>query len=51
MGVLGPSYVSHQRGVVMRLNQVYHGDCLDVMRSWPAECVDLVVTSPPLQYS
>ena len=31
----------------MRLNQVYHGDCLDVMRSWPAECVDLVVTSPP----
>ena len=26
---------------------LYHGDCLDVMRSMPDESVDIVVTSPP----
>lgn len=26
---------------------VYSGDCVTVMQSWPDECVDLVVTSPP----
>lgn len=29
------------------LNQIICGDCLEVMRSMPAESVDLVVTSPP----
>lgn len=29
------------------LDKVHHGDCLEVMRSMPDECVDLVVTSPP----
>ena len=31
----------------MKPNTLYHGDCLEVMRGWQAECVDLVVTSPP----
>lgn len=26
---------------------VHHGDCLEVMRGLPSECVDLIVTSPP----
>lgn len=26
---------------------VYNGDCLDVMRGLPSDCVDLIVTSPP----
>lgn len=26
---------------------LYHGDCLDVMRTLPGESVDIVVTSPP----
>lgn len=29
------------------MNKIYHGDCLEVMRQWPAECVDMCVTSPP----
>ncbi len=26
---------------------LYHGDCLDLLRSMPPEAADLVVTSPP----
>jgi len=29
------------------LNQVIVGDCTEVMRTWPADSIDLVVTSPP----
>ena len=28
-------------------NRLYFGDCLDVLRGWPAECVDLVYLDPP----
>jgi modification methylase len=29
------------------INKILCGDCLSIMRQMPAECVDLVVTSPP----
>jgi hypothetical protein len=29
-------------------NRLYYGDCLDVLRGWPAECVDLVYLDPPV---
>lgn len=29
------------------LNRIIHGDCLEVLRKMPDECIDLVVTSPP----
>ncbi len=29
------------------LNEIIQGDCLEVMKSFPDECIDLVVTSPP----
>ncbi|HEV2352907.1 MAG TPA: DNA methyltransferase [Puia sp.] len=29
------------------VNQVIHGDCVDVLRSMPRESVDLIVTDPP----
>ena len=29
------------------MNQVILGDCTEVMRGWPADSIDLVVTSPP----
>jgi DNA modification methylase len=29
------------------MNQVVQGDCLDVMRTMPDKCVDLVLTDPP----
>lgn len=29
------------------LNGIIHGDCLEVMRSLPDKCVDVVITSPP----
>jgi len=28
-------------------NQVHCGDCVELMNKMPADCVDLVVTSPP----
>ena len=31
----------------MKLNHIYQGDCLDVMRTWPDELVDCCITSPP----
>lgn len=31
----------------VKLNRIIKGDCLEVMRSLPDGCVDLVVTSPP----
>lgn len=30
-----------------KINQVWQGDCLDLMREMPDKCVDLVVTDPP----
>ncbi len=29
------------------MNQIICGDCLEVMRGWPDDCVDLVLTDPP----
>ena len=28
-------------------NHIYHGDCVDVMRTFPENVIDLTVTSPP----
>lgn len=28
-------------------NSIHHGDCLDVLRTWPDGCVDAFVTDPP----
>ena len=28
-------------------NQIYAGDCLDVLKTFPDESVDLIFTSPP----
>lgn len=29
------------------INQIVCGDCLEVMKDWPNNCVDLVLTDPP----
>jgi len=29
------------------INQIIHGNCLEVMKDWPDNCVDLVLTDPP----
>jgi DNA modification methylase len=29
------------------MNELYHGDCLEILPTLPNSCVDLVVTSPP----
>ncbi len=31
----------------MQENQIICGDCLEVMKDWPDNCVDLVLTDPP----
>ena len=28
-------------------NKVYIGDCLDVLKTFPEECIDMCITSPP----
>lgn len=33
--------------VGLELNKIHQGNCLDVMRSFPDDSVDLIVTSPP----
>jgi site-specific DNA-methyltransferase (adenine-specific) len=32
---------------MMRVNEVYEGDCLDVMREFPDNCIDSIITDPP----
>lgn len=32
---------------MLKPNTIFRGDCLEVMRQWPDECVDMCVTSPP----
>ena len=34
-------------GLEFRPNRLYYGDCLAVLREWPAQCVDLVYLDPP----
>ena len=29
------------------VNEIHHGDCLEVMRGFPSDSVDLIMTSPP----
>jgi len=31
----------------METNKIYQGDCKEIMKTFPANCVDLTVTSPP----
>ncbi len=31
----------------MRVNEIYHGDCLEVMAEFPSESVDLIFADPP----
>src|SRR5690349_4692786 len=28
-------------------NEIIHGDCLDVMKTWPDNCIDTFLTDPP----
>lgn len=31
----------------MKINEIYEGDCLDVMRGFPDNCIDSIITDPP----
>lgn len=33
--------------MMLPVNEIICGDCLEVMRDWPDNCVDLVLTDPP----
>ncbi len=33
--------------MVLPINEIIQGDCLEVMKDWPDNCVDLVLTDPP----
>lgn len=34
-------------GFNLGLDRIIHGDCLSIIKAFPDECVDLIVTSPP----
>ena len=34
-------------GFTLELDRIIHGDCLSVMKTFPNDCVNLIVTSPP----
>ena len=34
----------------MQVNEIITGDCLEVMKGWPDNCVDLVLTDPPYEF-
>lgn len=36
-----------QEKITMELNKIYLGHNLDIMQTWPDQCVNLIVTSPP----
>lgn len=29
------------------LNKIHVGDCLEIMKTWPDKCVDMIITDPP----
>ena len=31
----------------VKVNEVYEGDCIDVMRTFPDNCIDSIITDPP----
>ncbi len=31
----------------MKLNKIYNGDCLDVMKTFPDNSIDTIITDPP----
>ena len=31
----------------MKIDEIYHSDCLDQIKKFPDNCIDLIVTSPP----
>lgn len=31
----------------IEVNKIYHGDCLEILKTFPTESIDCVVTSPP----
>lgn len=34
-------------GFKFELDRIIHGDCLQIIKTFPDECVDLIITSPP----
>jgi DNA modification methylase len=34
-------------GLAFELDKIIHGDCLNVLKTFPDECIDLIITSPP----
>lgn len=39
--------MSNVQSLKQWLRQIHCGDCLDVMKTMPSNCIDLIVTSPP----
>lgn len=31
----------------MQVNKIYHGDCVEILKTFPSESVDCIITDPP----
>lgn len=36
-----------QKGKQLPINSIIHGDCEEILKEFPDDCIDLIVTSPP----
>lgn len=43
----GSSHSRNSREFTLKFDTIIQGDCLDVIKMFPNECIDLIVTSPP----
>ena len=39
--------MKQKRQIGLELNKIINGDCLEVLKTFPNNCIDLIVTSPP----
>jgi len=45
--IVGPSYYRNSPEFALELDTIIQGDCLDVIKTFPNGCIDLIITSPP----
>lgn len=47
LSVLDRRLATAQGATMLELDRIIHGDCLEVLKTLPDDCIDLIFTSPP----
>ena len=45
--IVGSSYCRNSSEFALEVDTIIQGDCLDVIKAFPDDCIDLIITSPP----